>query len=180
MITDQINSIPDDFDENKQTKKKFKDIILDQETKAKTYDKPIGLKDSVSQVQLKPLVSITSRNENVRATGTFDRNEIVFSPDSIRSPKGLKISKRKMKLTDSDIKQISKEINTIKKVKSSSRYESSYQDDFANDPNDKIADAAEMGYEYQPDFEENRESREAKEITKRSTYLSKLYRFNFT
>lgn len=114
MISNQINSIPDDFDENKETKKKFKDIMFDAETKMKTYNKQVGVQDSLPQVQLKSFGAVTSRNDQVRATGTFDRKEIVFSPDSIRSPKGLKITKRKMKLTDSDIKQISKEINTIK------------------------------------------------------------------
>ena len=177
MISNQINSIPDDFDENKETKKKFKDILLDAEAKVKTFNKQAEVKESLPQVQLKSLGAITSRNDLVRATGTFDRKDIVFSPDSIRSPKGLKISKRKLKLTDSDIKQISKEINTIKKAQSSSRYDDSYQDEFEQNPaNEKIANDAEIGYEYQPDYDDNKESSEAREINKRGEL--KLHSFD--
>lgn len=39
---------------------------------------------------------------------------------------------------------------------------------FEKDPaNERIADAAEMGYDYQPDFDDNKESSEAREIAKR-------------
>lgn len=159
-----IDSIPfvDEYGETKETARQFKDIILDSEMKGKTYDK--------KSIQSKDLYSSQLRGiGSPRAKDSFaaDRRDVVISPKSIRSPQSSAMSKRKLKLTASDKKQINKDLKIFKNTGKREDYEESYDDEFEQDPAAaNLIKAAEMGIDYMPAYERQTESNEAKEINR--------------
>ena len=97
-------------------------------------------------------------NPKIKKNSTLDRKEII-SQSSIKSPRDSRMSKRRLKLTDTERKQVNKDLQIIKKSSASDHeiYESERYD--IEDPESMNAVyAAEMGIDYPPSFDKADES----------------------
>lgn len=98
-----------------------------------------------------------SKQKSIKKTeeSTFDRRAIV-SRSTIRSPREQKGQKRKLKLTDSERKQVNKDLMILQKATPSDRYDSNTENEFSNheDISRPPTTERDMDIHYPPDFDE--------------------------
>ena len=178
-IMKSVESVPffDEFDGKKSSYEKYMETVVN-DKKTKRQERLVRYSilfysSFYNANILQDRVKTPQSDKSSKKHSTLDRKDII-SPSTIKSPKNSKIQKRKLKLTDTERKEVNQDLAVLKKSSATDRemYES---DRYYEDPGVINAQmAAKMGIHYPPDFEQDFEELRGDEADEEQRRLSKF------